>query len=174
MAIVETEFICLRFPLSSEELALAERARELHREELDSEAREFPDLTFEENWLIMVVIDGDRVVGYASAEMFPRSEGEWYVKWMVIAHDSRNRGLGSRLLGAIATAALHDAAPALLLEPWRDGEPYLEAFYISRGFEWVDDPTTTLSRYLAASPTSVISRTHNVESISLDEYRRQI
>src|SRR5688500_7464739 len=107
------EFRCLRFPLSDNELKTAEAARDLHKTELRSE-REFPTLPLRENWFLGVASLGDEVIGYISAEILEVYESEWYLNWIVVSSNHRGLGIGTKLLGVVATQADVAGAPLLI------------------------------------------------------------
>lgn len=79
----------------------------------------------------VVVIDGDRIVGYAGLFVVaPQSD----VQTIAVRADSQGRGIGGALLTALCDEAAHRGASEILLEVRSDNDSAV-SMYTRHGFE---------------------------------------
>ena len=143
------------FPITEPDHHLWDQARQLHANQLDPEAREFPDHDDDWHWRLYLILDTQNVVGYGSIDTLPSEPTGLYIRWMLIHPDHRNHGLGSRLLHTIAADAEDAGYTLLSLRPLQ-GEPStrLTRYYKRHGFKWAK---VSGLRYLQATPTDILT-----------------
>lgn len=147
----------ITFPPRDQDLSVLELARDLHRRELDEDAREFP---LDDSWLpyvVIVIVSADRAVAYASFENQQPDYDLWWVKWILVDSSSRSLGFGTRLLAEIGRQARDAGVSRVCLEPEPGGDASVEAWYLRVGFEWVEEENTAPSRFLSISPSALKS-----------------
>lgn len=79
---------------------------------------------------VLVAVDGDAVVGFATALPSAAAAAEWELDDLFVAPDAQRRGAGRALVDAIARAGRAAGATALAVT----GNPHALAFYAAAGF----------------------------------------
>jgi GNAT superfamily N-acetyltransferase len=143
----EPALAVVHFPPADALAGLVERARELHRTLLDPTAREFPEDNSRLAYVLIIAHydDGD-VVGYASFVVLS-SDQMWWAKWVLVDPKSRGNGIGRSLLKRAGEEASANGVRRVCLVPLHE-TPDIEGWYVTLGFEVVEDDNSTPRRYL--------------------------